>query len=297
MNVQNKEQIIIGTILKCNQEIKNFLNESISSNVSSNKHFNDLLINLNESVDLYHYNLTNLFKTVCNSDTELFENYSQFTNNHKNYYAYFNKVYNFLNEFETNIQVTLNESLIVDSRKVKKPKQLNIVTFKNDLKNLINYLEKQNDISNYSKKILNLKTFLKQPIYVCGYNLTNNDILRQQLFDNFKITEQNLLSICFNQNNKQLFFVTPNTNNIVVYDLKSDVLDNYNKVNKFNLKSVNLKPNDYLNTLKQLTGINSIYEIYVNPNTLNFKFEDNLYKDNAYRKFREELDKNQKIFK
>ena len=297
MNVQNKEQIIIGTILKCNQEIKNFLNESISSNVSSNKHFNDLLINLNESVDLYHYNLTNLFKTVCNSDTELFENYSQFTNNHKNYYAYFNKVYNFLNEFETNIQVTLNESLIVDSRKVKKPKQLNIVTFKNDLKNLINYLEKQNDISNYSKKILNLKTFLKQPIYVCGYNLTNNDILRQQLFDNFKITEQNLLSICFNQNNKQLYFVTPNTNNIVVYDLKTDVLDNYNKVNKFNLKSVNLKPNDYLNTLKQLTGINSIYEIYVNPNTLNFKFEDNLYKDNAYRKFRNELDKNQKIFK
>lgn len=293
MNVQNKEQIIIGTILKCNQEIKNFLNESISSN----KHFNDLLINLNESVDLYHYNLTNLFKTVCNSDNELFENYSQFTNNHKNYYAYFNKVYNFLNEFETNIQVTLNESLIVDSRKVKNPKQLNIVTFKNDLKNLINYLEKQNDISNYSKKILNLKTFLKQPIYVCGYNLTNNDILRQQLFDNFKITEQNLLSICFNQNTKQLYFVTPNTNNMIVYDLKLDVLDNYNKVNKINLKPINLKPNDYLNTLKQLTGINSIYEIYINPNTLNFKFEDNLYKDNAYRKFREELDKNQKIFK
>lgn len=293
MNVQNKEQIIIGTILKCNQEIKNFLNESISSN----KHFNDLLINLNESVDLYHYNLTNLFKTVCNSDNELFENYSQFTNNHKNYYAYFNKVYNFLNEFETNIQVTLNESLIVDSRKVKNPKQLNIVTFKNDLKNLINYLESQNDISNYSKKILNLKTFLKQPIYVCGYNLTNNDILRQQLFDNFKITEQNLLSICFNQNTKQLYFVTPNTNNIIVYDLKSDVLDNYNKVNKINLKPINLKPNDYLNTLKQLTGVNSIYEIYINPNTLNFKFEDNLYKDNAYKKFREELDKNQKIFK
>lgn len=297
MNVQNKEQIIIGTILKCNQEIKNFLNESISSNVSSNKHFNDLLINLNESVDLYHYNLTNLFKTVCNSDNELFENYSQFTNNHKNYYAYFNKVYNFLNEFETNIQVTLNESLIVDSRKVKNPKQLNIVTFKNDLKNLINYLESQNDISNYSKKILNLKTFLKQPIYVCGYNLTNNDILKQQLFDNFKISEQNLLSICFNQNTKQLYFVTPNTNNIIVYDLKSDVLDNYGKVNKINLKSVNLKPNDYLNTLKQLTGVNSIYEIYINPNTLNFKFEDNLYKDNAYKKFREELDKNQKIFK
>lgn len=293
MNVQNKEQIIIGTILKCNQEIKNFLNES----VSSNKHFNDLLINLNESVDLYHYNLTNLFKTVCNSDNELFENYSQFTNNHKNYYAYFNKVYNFLNEFETNIQVTLNESLIVDSRKVKNPKQLNIVTFKNDLKNLINYLESQNDISNYTKKILNLKTFLKQPIYVCGYNLTNNDILRQQLFDNFKITEQNLLSICFNQNTKQLYFVTPNTNNMIVYDLKSDVLDNYNKVNKINLKSINLKPNDYLNTLKQLTGVNSIYEIYINPNTLNFKFEDNLYKDNAYKKFREELDKNQKIFK
>lgn len=293
MNVQNKEQIIIGTILKCNQEIKNFLNES----VSSNKHFNDLLINLNESVDLYHYNLTNLFKTVCNSDNELFENYSQFTNNHKNYYAYFNKVYNFLNEFETNIQVTLNESLIVDSRKVKNPKQLNIVTFKNDLKNLINYLESQNDISNYTKKILNLKTFLKQPIYVCGYNLINNDILRQQLFDNFKITEQNLLSICFNQNTKQLYFVTPNTNNMIVYDLKSDVLDNYNKVNKINLKPINLKPNDYLNTLKQLTGVNSIYEIYINPNTLNFKFEDNLYKDNAYKKFREELDKNQKIFK
>ena len=293
MNVQNKEQIIIGTILKCNQEIKKFLNES----VSLNKHFNDLLINLNESVDLYHYNLTNLFKTVCNSDNELFENYSQFTNNHKNYYAYFNKVYNFLNEFETNIQVTLNESLIVDSRKVKNPKQLNIVTFKNDLKNLINYLESQNDISNYSKKILNLKTFLKQPIYVCGYNLTNNDILKQQLFDNFKISEQNLLSICFNQNTKQLYFVTPNTNNIIVYDLKSDVLDNYGKVNKINLKSVNLKPNDYLNTLKQLTGVNSIYEIYINPNTLNFKFEDNLYKDNAYKKFREELDKNQKIFK
>lgn len=283
--VQDKEQIIIGTIINCNREIKNFLNESASA--MKKKHLKKLFESNN--FDIYHYNMLNLYSEVTGIPfinlNEGMEFPTAVTNSRNNYYAYFQKVNDFLNGFEINLQESLNESLNVDTVRVKNPIQLNITTFKEELKSIINILDKQNDVVNYSKDILKIKAFAKQPLFVNGYNICNNISLMKELQEKFGILHQNLMAICFNQNTKQLYFVTNSTNKLVVYDLKKDILDYYNNVNpKIEVKQLESKT--YLDTLKQLTGINAILELYLNPLVLNLKFEDNLYHDIAYNNFR-----------
>jgi hypothetical protein len=283
--VQDKEQIIIGTIINCNREIKNFLNESASA--MKKKHLKKLFESNN--FDIYHYNMLNLYSEVTGIPfinlNEGMEFPTAVTNSRNNYYAYFQKVNDFLNGFEINLQESLNESLNVDTVRVKNPIQLNITTFKEELKSIINILDKQNDVVNYSKDILKIKAFAKQPLFVNGYNICSNISLMKELQEKFGILHQNLMAICFNQNTKQLYFVTNSTNKLVVYDLKKDVLDYYNNVNpKIEVKQ--LEGKTYLDTLKKLTGINAILELYLNPLVLNLKFEDNLYHDIAYNNFR-----------
>lgn len=283
--VQDKEQIIIGTIINCNREIKNFLNESASA--MKKKHLKKLFESNN--FDIYHYNMLNLYSEVTGIPfinlNEGMEFPTAVTNSRNNYYAYFQKVNDFLNGFEINLQESLNESLNVDTVRVKNPIQLNITTFKKELKNIINILDKQNDVVNYSKDILKIKAFAKQPLFVNGYNICSNISLMKELQEKFGILHQNLMAICFNQNTKQLYFVTNSTNKLVVYDLKKDILDYYNNVNpKIEVKQ--LEGKTYLDILKKLTGINAILELYLNPLVLNLKFEDNLYHDIAYNNFR-----------
>lgn len=283
--VQDKEQIIIGTIINCNREIKNFLNESASA--MKKKHLKKLFESNN--FDIYHYNMLNLYSEVTGipfiNRNEGMEFPTAVTNSRNNYYAYFQKVNDFLNGFEINLQESLNESLNVDTVRVKNPIQLNITTFKEELKSIINILDKQNDVVNYSKDILKIKAFAKQPLFVNGYNICSNISLMKELQEKFEILHQNLMAICFNQNTKQLYFVTNSTNKLVVYDLKKDILDYYNNVNpKIEVKQ--LEGKTYLDILKKLTGINAILELYLNPLVLNLKFEDNLYHDIAYNNFR-----------
>ena len=50
---------------------------------------------------------------------------------------------------------------------------------------------------------------------------------------------------------------------------------------EFENKSFKFNPINYLQELKQLTGINNLFEIYVSINALSLKYTDNVYQDKA----------------
>jgi hypothetical protein len=269
MTVKDKEQLIIGTILYCNSEIKK-LSESI--NISS------------ENTNLYYYNMSSLLSEI-NPMIKLNESLNQIppesifiTNVRNNYFSYFQKVYDFLDGYEPNIQYSLNESLTIDTVKVENPIQLNIKSFKDELKDIINKLSQINDLDKLSPDILKIKTLAKKPIMIYGYDICNNIALKKELLENFNLSEDKLISILFDKINKQLLFITENTSNIVVYDLRKDSLNNYNKIND-PIKSEKLNSKNYLIFLKELLDNNTLIEIYKNFKILKLEFTDNLFSD------------------
>ena len=274
-SVQDKEALIIGTVIACNNTLSHFLNE--------NKRFkNNRFIQLYESKlhDIYNYNLKGLFEDFSIELPNAIEN----TRN--NYYSYFNKVYSFLNGYELEIQKSLNESLNVSESRVKNPLQINIETFKTTLKSIINKLEKQDDITNYSQQTLAIKTFAKQPLFIAGYNICNNIALMQELQNKFNITNENLLAIVYDRSNKTIIFIPLNSRSVITYSILQDDLKAEN-----NYLSRELKANNYLDELKTMKDNNTFIEIYLNQNTLNFKFSDNLYNDVKRKLFKEQIDK------
>lgn len=270
--VQDKEALIIGTVIACNNELKHFLNE--------NKKFKkNRFVKLYESKlhDVYEYNLKQLFETELPTAIQ---------NTRNNYYSYFNKVYSFLNGYELGLQKTLNESLTVSDIKVKNPFQVNIETFKATLKSIINKLEQQNDVVNYSNEQLSIKTFAKQPLFIAGYNICNNIALMKELQEKYGITYDSLLSIVYDRINKMLIFIPINSRSVVTYSILTDEL-----VDERNYLSKELKGTDYLQELKTMKDNNTFIEVYLNQNTLNFKFTDNLYHDIARQNYNEILTK------
>lgn len=285
MVLQDKEKIIVGTIINCNNEIKKFLNES---NI-----FDKKLKNLFESkiTDVYHYNMISLYSNITGvPTTSLFESLdsinqtipSVINNTRNNYYSYFNKVQQFLNGYELPLQTSLNESLIVDNKRIKnnkQPIQLNITSFKKHLKQIIETLEKQDDILFCNKEVLKIKAFCNKPLFVNGYNITSNQLLFNEIEKTFGISKQNILAICYCISKKEIYFVTKIKT--IVYNIYNDTLEIWN----------NVKSSDYINSLKEITGYNNIIELYTNLQMLDIKYEDNLYHDNAYIKFRNNLKK------
>jgi len=206
-------------------------------------------------------------------------------NPRKNYYSYFQKVNNFLSGFEIPLQKSLNESLNVDNEQVESPIQMDIMTFKNDLKKVIEKLEQSNDLEVIPPNILKIKTFAKQPIFICGYNICGNLALKKELFDRFQITDQTLLSVCFDKSNRQLLFIVEDSTKMVCYDLKQDVLELYNNVStNEKIPFVKLLGNNYLGKIKELIH-NNIVVIYFNESSLMLKFTDNLYCDTKYAEY------------
>lgn len=269
MNVQEKEQLIIGTIIDCNSEISKL--SGVIKNVS-----------LMEKNNLYHFNMVQLYKSLNESDTTFGDfdtklDVPVYTKNlRNNYYAYFQKVHKFLDGFEPNMQRNLNEGLQTDSDDIS---SIDIYSFKENLKNIIKELESKNDLENLSEQIYKIKTFAGRPIFVYGYDICNNVALRKELFESFKIDHTNLISICFDKSNKQILFIQKNSLNIVCYDLKTDILDYYNKVNTGEqISGISFDGPKYLQQLKELIH-NNIVELYINPSMLELKFDDNLYFD------------------
>lgn len=272
-SVQEKEMIIIGNILKCNQEIKKLL-ESVKLQSVSN-------------VDVYHYNMLNLYNDVIGlpqnnliglneSVTEMLKsvqpNLNLFENSRGNYFAYFSKIKSFLNGYELPVQKSLNESLDITG--------LNIYSFKTDLQKIINELSAIDDLNNIPADILKIKILANRPLNIYGFNIMNNLPLKRELFEKFGVSEQNIISICFDKINKQLLFVTKNLANLIVYDIKSDNLDFHNKINSnIHLESKTIEVKNHLSVLKELLDNNTLMELYINFNLMAIKFTDNLYSD------------------
>ncbi|MDE6289580.1 MAG: hypothetical protein K2L64_02345, partial [Ureaplasma sp.] len=270
-SVQDKEALIIGTVIACNNELSHFLNENRKFTSSQTSLFKkNPFIKLYESKlhDIYNYNLKGLFEDFSIELPNAIENIRN------NYYSYFNKVYSFLNGYELGIQKSLNESLNVSESKVKNPLQVNIETFKKTLKSIIEKLEKQDDIANYSQQQLGIKTFAKQPLFIAGYNICNNIALMQELQEKFGITNENLLAIVYDRSNKMLIFIPLNSRSVITYSILQDELKAEN-----NYLSRELNATNYIEDLKLQKDNNTFIEIYLNQNSLNFKFTDNLYND------------------
>jgi len=296
LSIQAKEQLIIGTIISCNGEIAKF-SDKFGNKTQVGKNIKNLMES--ENLNLYHYNMVNLFCDVSGINyIQLNESFDQIIsennyikNTRENYYSYFQKVHNFLSGFEVPLQKSLNESLVVDDKMVENPIQQNIFTFKDDLKKLIIELENSNDLDKIPANILKIKTFAKHPIFICGYNICGNLALKKELFENFHITDKDLIAICFDKSNKQILFVTKSTSNLIAYDLKSDNLDYYNKINEDKIPTQTLTGLNYLSVLKELIN-NNLLEIFISVDSLGLKFSDNLYKDQTYALYMEKMKAN-----
>lgn len=294
--IQDKERIILGTIINCNKHIKKLYEDRRKNSVGYRRLFESKI----KISGLYHYNMLDLYSKVNRIDSlsvmnESFEFPSAVNLSNDNYYAYFKKCLSFLNEYEPTIQHSLNESLFVDPKKVKNPTQLDIDSFKKQLETIINQLSKEDETKQYSDEIIKIKTFASKPMFVCGFNICNNFTIQRLLVEKFNLTFDKVIAVVYNKSNKQIMFVTNHSSKIICYDITEDQLDLYQNINKQQLESKEIKPEIYLAQIKMLTGYNALVELYVNPLTLNIKYTDNLYRDDAYMKFR--LDLNQQLIK
>lgn len=289
-SIQDKETLIVGTVIEANKQLRKFLNESNSKIFKNNK-----LVKLYESkyADVYEYNMKSLFANI--TDTNLFNlneesNFpTAFENKRNNYYSYFKNVYGFLNGYELNLQASLNESISTND---KNSINMNINTFKDFLKKIINNLENQNDIESYTTDIIKIKTFAQQPLFIFGYNICNNVALMKELQERFNLTFSNLLGILYSRKEKQLWFIPINSQNIVAYSIVGDELVLMEKFIKTNLIS-----EQYIEQIKQEKDDNTLIEIHTNPNVYSFKFTDNLYFDNKRKEILMQEQRNKSLIK
>ena len=248
---QNNEALILGTIINCINNIRS---------VSGNKRLNE---SLNKFSKLYL--LSTGLKNLNESENKV-PNAVKFPES-KNTFAYCKKVKKFLDTFELPLQESIES--VNGAQNI-------IRNFKTEISKIINELEKQDSFDNYTNDILKIKISTGKPLTVYGYNLINNFALMQQLSVKYGITNQNLLAIVYDKHNKELLFVGYNTNSVIKYNLESDefAYKEFDKQLKFN-------PTQYLKELKELTGINILFELYVSIQALSLKYTDNLYQDSA----------------
>ena len=316
LTIKDKEQMIVGTILCCNNVMRS-LNESFSKNSSIGKLF---------ECDKYHYSFIQLASNITgeslktineNSNTFITETNFVPMNEHKNYYAYFKKVREFLNGFELDIQANLNESMsfytptpkplgkgkTVDVKQIlgigsngvsdnitdidslsKQTKKSDIESFKEKLNAYIYELEQLNDINNYSTDILKTKIFAGKPIFVKGFNIVNSIVFQRELTEKFNKNVNEMIAIWFDKSLKRLMFIFPN--DVITYRIENDELIRPTQNLKFNAEN-------YIDVLHEKVTQNYLV---IWQNVSNVKFTDNLYRDIANQKLREQLINNSKKF-
>lgn len=281
--LQDKEQVILSTIISCNREIKNFQKKCNINLFGESK------------LDKYHFKMLDLFSVVTGTnvkvlnesiDSLLESNNFVKQNIHGNYYAYFQKVNEFLNGFENGIQHSLNESILTLSSipldkqsngfsTIGNPKILSIDTFKADLKKYIEKLKSNNDFEKYvSEDIMKIKIFSKRPIFVYGFDIINNFIFQKEISDRFKKNPNSILSICYDKGMKRLLFIF---DEVIAYDIETDTLDLLKNIDS-DYPNPKYNNQNYFSVLQE--NINKVLvEVYMNTSNQDFKFQDNLYKD------------------
>lgn len=268
-SIENKESIILSTIIVCNKMIKD-LQKKMKN-----------LVSLCEC-DKYHYNFLETYSKIyginiqsLNESIQTFNDRSFIPlNERNNYYNYFLKVESFLNGYNLPLQKSLNEALELNLASEIKRK-FGISDFKDDLKSIITKLEKIDEVDNcYDNQILKIKVFAKKPIFVYGFDLINSIALQNQIINNFKKDVKKLLSLCFDKTNKELLFVFDDE--LLSYGIKNDEIKSIIKTS-FNT-------NTYMTIMKENLH-NNIIELYQNKEVLSLKFSDNLYGDIQRERF------------
>lgn len=277
MDVQTKEQKIIGTILACNTEIKR---------LQSMLPMQSPLKNLSEC-RIYHYNMLNLyaevsgttFQSLNESDSTInkiivADNLVPFSSRN-NFYAYFNRVQDMLAGFEVNVQHTLNESLtsLMPSAQENKAETGTIESFKYDLKTYIDKLSKIDDVEQIvDDKILRIKLLANRSLFIYGFDIVNSLPLQAEILNSFKKLMTDLISIIFDKSSKDLYFIF--NGDMLVYSIKTDKLE---RCSLLNAKDLNF--NGYMKAFKASISQNIVEVFYnVNANT-SIKLTDNLYND------------------
>lgn len=309
LTIKDKEQMIVGTILCCNNVMKS-LNESFSRNSNIGKLF---------ECDKFHFSFIQLasnitgesFKTMNeHANTFIIDTNFVPMNEHKNYYAYFKKVREFLNGFELEIQANLNESMSFYSPKPKplgkgksidikqtlgvgtngitdnitdvdsiskKSNKSDIETFKDKLNAYIYELEQLNDTNVYSNDILKTKIFASRPIFVKGFDIVNSIVFQKDLSEKFNKNVSEMLAIWFDKSLKRLMFIFPN--DVITYRIENDELIRPTQNLKFGEEN-------YIEVLREKVTQNYLV---MWQNVSNIKFTDNLYKDISNQNLREKL--------
>lgn len=253
---QQKELLIIGTLMECEHHLDNGVHVSgLSKNLRKM---------YSRSSGIPFENLNESFEQLSNA--------VEFPKS-KNKYAYYSKVLDFLNGCDA----PLMESIDI---------QNTIKSYKAKLRDIIDKLNKQNDFEKYSESIMKIKISIHQPIMVYGYDLITNFSLLQELSVNFGLNSQNILAVVYDKYSEELLFVGFNSASIVKYSIKTDKLE---RKDVQGTKIVNFVPNQYFSELKDLLGINDLHELYVNTSALSIEFTDNIYQDKANSEYRKNI--------
>lgn len=194
-------------------------------------------------------------------------------NNHKNIYAYLNKVVKFYESADKTVVHNLNESLKTINNKKNKYDFDGFIQY---VKDYISRISNDNDFDKLDKKVIKIKASLNKPISVCGFPVNS--------FDDNDIQE-----IIFDKTYKYIIIVTKDR--ISGYDINNDeytlLLDFY-KDKIYDDDLVFLSQNITNNKVKLFDLlVNTIHrnfmKVYVQPKSLGLKYTDNLYKDAAQR--------------
>jgi hypothetical protein len=280
----DKELMVLGTILNCNKEIRK-LNET-----SLNEYLQPIVI------DTYDWNMHNLITISTGEDfnigglnenyTSLLQNYNYVQNNRGNYYAYFYKVRNFLNNYSNSTVHALNESLTINNEIVEVDDVKNIDSYKLELNKIIDSLEKQDQIKNLSNDIIKIKMFAKKPIFVHGFNLLDNTLFTNELQNRFKLPKNKIIGVGYDKSDKDLLIFTDSLYNTLVYNITHDALDYYNNYYPDDkLPALKVDVNNPTKSFSSVTGKNNIVLLYMNTDLLNLKYTDNLYNDVKYQQY------------
>lgn len=284
LTTQDKEQIIVGTILYCNSVIQK-LNEQYNGQHKLRKLF---------ETDTTYYNMINLASKITgagismlneNVDTFIADNNFVKMNEHQNNYAYFKKVRSFLNGFETSIQQNLNESLVIKTPTIRplgggrlesenaQSQISNIDTFKKQLNKYIVELENNNDTDNYTSQVISVKIFLNKPLFVYGFNIANSLMFQQEICNKFNKNSDELLMILFEKSEKYLMFIFKN--DIITYSINDDELKKMNLTFRIDTSNIICCIGDNISR--------NVLILY--HKTSDLKFTDNLYHDVAQSEY------------
>jgi len=279
-SLQGKEQIVVETILSCTSVINKLKNTTVISGKS---------FQLFETQN-YFSNMTKLFETVTGSrfSGTVSPDVLKIQDFRFNNYAYLNEVSKFLVDFDLTIVTNLNESLNFNDGV-----QYNIDHFTHDLHNCIKDLENIDDLQKLdtlSPEIRKIKIWARKPLYVYGFDIVNNYALQKELIDSFGIDISHLITLLFDRTNKQLLFIF--TGRIIAYDIKNNLFGDYNEINKetivshfdneiLSIKNIKLINNKNYKEILADEVNNNMLQLYLNVNSLELKFTDNLYGDSA----------------